>query len=76
MTLAGGYSTKAATAGLHTGATWVTDSHSLRLKQTASSLSKPHAEKKTSAFIIIIEERFCLQESIATDLASIINGHP
>lgn len=50
MTLAGGYSTKAATAGLHTGATWVTDSHSLRLKQTASSLSKPHAEKKDFSF--------------------------
>lgn len=33
MTLAGGYSTKAATAELHTGATWVTDSHSLGLKQ-------------------------------------------
>lgn len=75
MTLAGGYSTKATTAGLHTGATWVTDSHSLKVK-TASSLSKPHVEKKTSAFIIIIEERFCLLESTATDLASIINGHP
>lgn len=75
MTLAGGYSTKAATAGLHTGATWVTDSHSLRLKQLLLFQSLT-LKKKTSAFIVIIEERFCLLESIATDLASIINGHP